>query len=613
MQDMRTLFPTSFYIGTIILVIMGSIMFSTINKDVVTTDEAPHILAGYTYLKFQEFRINPEHPPLIKDIAAFPLLFQDLNFPSNSESWTINTNDQWSLAPQFLFESGNSPGMIIWWGRVGPIFLTLLFGALLFVWARRLFGLGAATLALLLFAFSPTLLAHGRLVTTDVAAAFGFFISIWAYLWFLKNQRKRNFFILAAILAVGQLLKFSLVLFWPYAIVITILWAFFKDRPLSLLSFYFVKRLLRYGVLFVAIGLTTLAFIYPVYQFHVWNYEPARQIQDIENILPGENNEFVRNILVWSADKPVLQAYSEYFLGVSMVYLRVGGGNTAYFFGDVANTAWKQYFPVVFALKVPIALLAFITLSTLLYVKQGWRKFRMNHLRKSGGRIISENFTEISFLIFIVFYWGLSIMGNLNIGVRHIIPTLPFMYLLIAGAMHRWIKMPLYTLGRNPLVFIAALFTSLIKKWIRILIIVSLLIWYIGSSLSVYPHYIAYFNEFAGGPSGGHRYVVDSNLDWGQDLERLAKYTKENNIKKIKLYYFGGSKPEYYLTDRYEPYWPDLGPTTGWLAISATLLKEGQATAIRGYTGSTTHFNWLKEHEPVTVIGHSIFVFYIPE
>ena len=613
MSDMRTHFSSSFYIGAIILALMAGIMFSVIDDDVVTTDEAPHLLAGYTYLKFQNFRINPEHPPLIKDIAAFPLIFQDLNFPFESSAWTTNTNDQWALAPQFLFESGNNPNSMIWWGRVGPILLTLLFGALLFIWTRNLFGLGAATFALLLFAFSPTLLAHGRLVTTDVAAAFGFFISIWAYLWFLKNQRKRNFFILAGILAVGQLLKFSLVLFWPYAVVITLLWIIFKDRPLSLRSLHFAKRVFRYGALFTAIGLTTLAFMYPVYQFHVWNYEPARQIQDIENILPGEGNALVRGMLVWAADKPGLQAYSEYFLGVSMVYLRVDGGNTAYFFGNVANTAWKQYFPVVFALKVPAALLVLLSLTTLLYIKQGWRKYRMNHLWSSSGQIISGHFTEVALLIFIAFYWGLSIMGNLNIGVRHIIPTLPFMYILIAGAMHRWVETPLYISGKNPLAFMGAMFAALVKKWVKGLVLVLLMLWYIGSSLAVYPHYLAYFNEFAGGPSGGHRYVVDSNLDWGQDLGRLASYVAENNIEKINVFYFGGSKPEFYLGDTFVPYYPDKGPVTGWLAVSATLLKEGQATAIRGYTGSTTHFNWLKAYEPVTVIGHSIFVFHIPE
>ncbi len=609
---MKTRFPVSHYIAAILLATMAGLMVATINDDAVTTDEAPHITAGYTYLKFQNFRINPEHPPLIKDIAALPLLFQDLNFPENSPAWTTNTNDQWALAPQFLFESGNSPDYIIWWGRIGPILLTLLFGALLYLWSRKLFSPTIGLFTLALFALSPTFLAHGRLVTTDVAAAFAFFISIWAYLWFLKNQTKRNFFILAGILAIAQLLKFSLVLFWPYAVVITLLWIFFKDRPLSLLSFHFVKRLLRYGALFLCIGITTLVFIYPVYQFHVWNYDPARQIQDIENILPGENTELVRNALVWAADKPVLQAYSEYFLGISMVYLRVDGGNTAYFFGNVANTAWKQYFPVVFALKVPGALLAFIALASFLYIKQGWRKFRMNHLWRSKEEIISKHFTEISFLIFIIFYWGLSIMGNLNIGVRHVIPTLPFIYLLIAGQMHRWIKTPLYTFGRNPLAFIGAMFVSLIKKWAKVLLIALLLIWYIASSLSVFPHFLSYFNVFAGGPSEGHRYVVDSNLDWGQDLKRLAKYVDENNIEKIKLFFFGGSKPEFYLGDKFVPYYPERGPTTGWLAISATLLKEGQATAVRGYTGSTTHFMWLTQYEPITVIGNSIFIYNIP-
>src|SRR3990167_6108142 len=100
--SITTRFAFPHYIAASILAVMAVLMFSSAAKDAITTDEAPHITSGYTYLKFQEYRLNPEHPPLIKDIAAFPLIFQNLDFPTDSPSWTTNTNDQWSLAPQFL-------------------------------------------------------------------------------------------------------------------------------------------------------------------------------------------------------------------------------------------------------------------------------------------------------------------------------------------------------------------------------------------------------------------------------------------------------------------------------------------------------------------------------
>jgi hypothetical protein len=141
-----------------------------------------------------------------------------------------------------------------------------------------------------------------------------------------------------------------------------------------------------------------------------------------------------------------------------------------------------------------------------------------------------------------------------------------------------------------------------------------LLAWYAFSSLSIFPYYLTYFNELAGGAKNGYIYAADSNLDWGQDLKRLAKWLDENNIKKIKVAYFGGSDTNYYLGDKYEPWWGDKNPEEAkgsWLAISGTLLQGGRAIATRGFDQSTNHYLWLNKYEPVTVIGNSIFVYYI--
>lgn len=610
------------YLAAGLLTAMAVLMFSSAAKEAITTDEAPHITAGYTYLKFQEYRLNPEHPPLIKDIAALPLLWQNLEFPTDSPSWTENTNDQWSLAPQFLFATKNNPDQIIWWGRLGPTILTVLLGAFIYIWTRKLFGSWGALFALTLYAFSPNILAHGRLVTTDLAAAFAFFIGIWAYLWFLKHQTKRNFFILASVLAIAQLLKFSLVLLWPYFIVITLLWIYFKDKPDSVLAIN--KKIIRYGLILAGVGVMTLIFIIPVYQFHVLNYAPERQVQDIANILPGADLAPIKNTLSWMATQPPLRALAEYLLGVAMVFLRVGGGNTTYFLGQVASTAWEQYFPVVFALKVPLALLALIVLA--LYTAGRKIARRKIEILKSNAPLIKklgdlwtikdafikENFEETAALIFIAFYWLMSISGNLNIGIRHVLPTFPFIYLVLTGQIKRWIQGDLM----NPAGYtrkIRALTINFFGRWGKIILAFTLVVLYVVSSLSIYPHFLAYFNELAGGPTNGYKYVVDSNLDWGQDLKNLAKYVEKNNILSIKVAYFGGSDPRYYLGNRFEPYRDSEGPTTGWLAISATFLQGGRAQAVRGYTGSTKHYEWLNAYTPTAVIGHSIFVYDIPE
>src|SRR3989344_2825742 len=119
--------------------------FFSMRHDALTFDELAHIPAGYSYLTQQDYRINPEHPPLAKDIAAFPLIFLDLNFPANSQNWRQNSQNpawwvQFNLGNEFLYHSGNNPKDIIFWSRFPMILLTLALGALLFIYARRLGG-----------------------------------------------------------------------------------------------------------------------------------------------------------------------------------------------------------------------------------------------------------------------------------------------------------------------------------------------------------------------------------------------------------------------------------------------------------------------------------------
>ncbi len=121
---------------------------------------------------------------------------------------------------------------------------------------------------------------------------------------------------------------------------------------------------------------------------------------------------------------------------------------------------------------------------------------------------------------------------------------------------------------------------------------------------AVYPHYIAYFNELAGGPEGGYRYVVDSNLDWGQDLKRLARFVEQNRIEVINLDYFGRAEPEYYLGSKYRSVQPTDAARKGWIAVSASLYQSSRAEPSRDYR------SWLPLSKRVAAIGHSIFVFY---
>jgi len=612
-------------VAGILLSFMAAIMLYQAATHATIVDESPHIVAGYSYIVQKEYRLNPEHPPVIKALAALPLAFQNINFPSGSSAWISDVNGQWQLGTQFLFESGNDPDSLMFWGRLGPILITLLLGFLIFKWARELYGDKAGLLALVLYSFSPTFLAHGPLITTDVGAAFAFFLATYYFIKYLQKQTGRNLIWAGLAFGTAQLLKFSLIILIPYFTLVVLMWILFKDKPMGLLSVYTLKRVGVYFGKLILLGIVGMMLVYPVYQYTVWNYAPDRQVSDTVYTIGSSPFGPVADAVVWMADKPVLRAYSQFFLGHLMVLQRVSGGNTTYFMGEVSSTAWPEYFPLVFSLKVPIALLVLLLMSLGVVGVAKYRKYKIA-IRPAGNfveKIIKswhvflewgdKYFVEFAFGLFIAIYWTLSILGNLNIGVRHVLPTLPFAYLLIASAMREWTTSVLATDGISIINKVRTFVLNIFRRWMRLSIIIILLLWYVISSLSVFPNYIAYFNGLAGGPDNGYKYVVDSNLDWGQDLRRLASYVEKNNIDSIKLDYFGGGSPSYYLGDRYERLDArDENQRNGWVAVSATLLQNGRGVATKGFTGETTHYNWLNRYEPMAKAGYSIFIYYIP-
>jgi hypothetical protein len=145
-----------------------------------------------------------------------------------------------------------------------------------------------------------------------------------------------------------------------------------------------------------------------------------------------------------------------------------------------------------------------------------------------------------------------------------------------------------------------------IKLCLGSLVIILLAIWYIVSSVLIFPNYLAYFNEFVG-PENGYKYVADSNIDWGQDIKRTYLWLSENNINEIK-YSVEGSMPVPYYTNKYKIISTELNctPTTGVIALSVAMYQD-----VHNLDGNHSCFNWIKKYEPTTRIGYSIFVYNI--
>ncbi|GAH57955.1 unnamed protein product, partial [marine sediment metagenome] len=284
---------------------------------------------------------------------------------------------------------------------------------------------------------------------------------------------------------------------------------------------------------------------------------------------------------------PILRPYAQYFTGLFMVFHRTAFGHTTYFLGEISNLGWKNYFPIVYSIKVPLAF-HILTLIALLYVVWLIKKpFWQETSRRMKGWI-KNHFPEFAMLTFIGIYWATSLTSNLNIGVRHLLPAFPFTILLVSAVTISWLKPPFLKL--------------------KYIVLVGLLLWQAWSLISVYPHFLAYFNELAGGPNQGYTYTVNSNLDWGQDLKRLTKWVDEKGIDKIYINYFGGGDAKYYLKEKYA-LWegtrnPAEFPKGNYLAVSATFLQGGRGLASPGFTEATGCYRWLDKYTPIEKIGY---------
>lgn len=239
-------------------------------------------------------------------------------------------------------------------------------------------------------------------------------------------------------------------------------------------------------------------------------------------------------------------------------------GHDAYLFGNYSTTGWPYYFPLAFLVKTPVPVLVLFLLAAI-----GYRRFNPDVWRS----LQRDSIVIVPFGALFV----LSAFSPLNLGLRNILPVYPFLF-----------------------VFVSQLAAVDYKKTVRVVVITLMAGWLAFSSLYIAPHYLAYFNELVGGPRNGPKYLLDSNIDWGQDLKLLARYLRENDIDEVKLNYFGA-------VPRCERYGISCvvmkcEPEPGLIAVSVNSLY--------GLTEKESHcFQWLRQFEPIETIGFSIYLY----
>ncbi|MBU1159923.1 glycosyltransferase family 39 protein [Patescibacteria group bacterium] len=586
---------------------MFVVIFFSAWNDSATMDELAHIPSGYSYLAEQDYRLNPEHPPLIKDLSAVPLLFLNLNFPTDVPAWTEYINGQWNMGRIFIYESGNDADKIIHFSRFPIMLLAILFGWLLFKWAKKLYGNKVGLLTLFFYTMSPTFLAHSHYVTTDLGAAFGFFIGLASFINFLARPTRKNLIIAGIAFGIAQLLKFSLVILAPIYFLLAMFWIFLENY--GGWKKIFSKILPAIGKLFI-IGIIGVIIIWPVYQFHVWNYPAEQQKADTEWTLKSFGFKPAAESVIWMSDKPIIRPLGQYLFGVLMVTQRAAGGNTAYFMGKVTSEGSKLYFPILYFLKEHLAF-HILTLIALIF-----GIINIKRVKEKSFRAVMEwmrdNFALTASMVFVAIYILQSITSNLNIGVRHILPTFPFIYLIVSRQIVRWVKTSDIEEPRNIFEQIKHFFYVCFKSLKKSAVILVLCLWIFLVNILTFPYFLSYFNELGGGTENGYKIATDSNYDWGQDMKRLKDFTEKNKVEKIYIDYFGGGNIEYYFQNKGKEWNSAKGelPAGSWLAVSLNTLMSAQAQPAPGFERKyEDSYSWLKDKKPVARAGTSIFIY----
>ncbi|MGH7249560.1 MAG: ArnT family glycosyltransferase, partial [Minisyncoccia bacterium] len=404
-----------------------SLMLYAAHTDSAIDDELAHIPAGYGYVHNLDYRLNPEHPPLVKALAMLPVLILNPNFPTDNSAWQNEINAQWTMGSLFLYQSGNNANAIVDTARIFPILITLLAILLVYFFARRIIGPWWALLPAFMFAFDPTVLAHGHYVTTDVGAAFGVLLSLFFFTKYIKSPTTKNLWLAGLSFGVAMIAKFSTPLLVPlYIFLILVLWI--RDMvvqwPGTAARFNkFFMTLVRYAWRLILVGVIGYVFIvYPVYFLFTANYPISKQVSDTTQTLASFANgptpagqlchgmRCLADLDIKMSGSPVLRPYAEYLLGLLMVIQRSDAGNTIYFLGAVRGSGGPGYFPALYLLKEPIPTLIIVFLALILALWWMIKKAIASRFRIKQFVIkyIDNSFAEFSMASFIVLYWGYS-------------------------------------------------------------------------------------------------------------------------------------------------------------------------------------------------------------
>ncbi len=549
---MKTLIPTKI-IAPLLLLVLFSLSLSSMLTKSATYDETSHLPSGYLYLKTSDFSFHNHNPPLIKILAAVPLLAMDINLDKERYAKIKGLED---IGLEFMNNNAQDYRKIFFYGRLMILVIGLFGGFIVFAWARKIYGYPAGCAALFFYSLSPNILAHSHFVTSDLGSAVFILAALYFFSRWLKRGMSAGDTILSGVLlGCAELTKFSALPL--YGILIIYFFYYYFKYALPRKSIVSLAAIFLISIIIINAGYLFDGTFTPIGTFEF----KTQFLNSIQNILPSSvpmplPYEYVSGFDVTKAD--AYQGYYQFFMGMRSV-----------------TSGWWYYYPVAFLLKVPIAFILALSLLVIVRCRERLSGFKDD---------------EVLMLIMLSVYAVTFILAiKINIGLRYMLPLFPVLHILASR-----------------LVIVK------INDKVRLLVLAAVLIFYGAATLNVHPHYLSFFNSFAGGPENGYNYLIDSNIDWGQDLPLLKKYMDDQEMDEIKLAYFGTADPGVYGIK----FTPLKREDRGVRAAVSVNYYQGYPPRMlynnKPLYGLPDYYSYLHDYPIVDRVGYSLLIFDIP-
>lgn len=527
-------------------------------------DEAHHLYDGYKILTRSDYRANAEVPPLVKLTAALPLLALHPHLPPHQGNSQLES--AFLEGRTFVFSNGGDRLLLP--ARLVCMLYTLLTALLVFLAGRSLFHPLAGLFALLLFVFDPNVLAHGTLISTDMASACFLFGTVYAFYRYTLGNSPRWLLLTSLLAGLAMVAKYTGILIAPILLVLVLAEAL-QDRSPALL----VRRLGS----FLAVMAGAWLLIWAFYRFRYAPAPPGLALSPaLAPYLASLPNPADGTRLAFLARHHLLP---EAFLWGLANTRHTEWDYTSYFLGHVYRHGPWQYFPTAFLIKstLPLLLLLVLTPFALFTTPVAYRR-------------------QVLFLLLpVLVFFAVITTSHFDIGARHMLPVYPFLYVLTGGAA-----------------------ILLAQRGLRWSIPISLLaLWQIVTCLHVSPSYMAYGNEAIGGPLQVRRYLSDANVDWGQQLKTVKAYLDTHHVTNCWFAYFpdGAVTPDDYgIHCRRLPtpsglWWFGM-PTNVPPVISGTvLISESDLDGVESGEGSLNPYDSFRSRTPTAILQDGVYVY----